>query len=43
MSRKKYTDLKQELVLSLGNAEITAANAASLSGKTVPDGERRNL
>ena len=30
---QKYTDLKQELVLSLGNAEITAANAASLSGK----------
>ena len=28
-----YTDLKQELVLSLGYAEITAANAASLSGK----------
>ncbi|MFQ7106486.1 MAG: hypothetical protein ACLRQ4_14930 [Neglectibacter timonensis] len=31
--REKYTDLKQELVLSLGDAEITAANAASLSGK----------
>ena len=31
--QKKYTDLKQELVLSLGDAEITAANAASLSGK----------
>ena len=30
---QKYTDLKQELVLSLGDAEITAANAASLSGK----------
>lgn len=31
--REKYTDLKQELVLSLGDTEITAANAASLSGK----------
>lgn len=31
--KQKYTDLKQELVLSLGAAEITAANAASLSGK----------
>lgn len=31
--KQKYTDLKQELVLSLGDAEITAANAASLSGK----------
>ena len=30
---QKYADLKQELVLSLGDAEITAANAASLSGK----------
>ena len=33
MNGKNTTDLKQELVLSLGNAEITAANAASLSGK----------
>ena len=31
--KQKYTVLKQELVLSLGDAEITAANAASLSGK----------
>ena len=31
--REKYTDLKQELVLSLGNADVTASNAASLSGK----------
>lgn len=31
--KQKYTDLKQELVLSLGDAEITATNAASLSGK----------
>lgn len=31
--KQKYTDLKQELVLSLGDAEITAANVASLSGK----------
>ena len=31
--KQKYTTLKQELVLSLGDAEITAANAASLSGK----------
>ena len=31
--KQKYTNLKQELVLSLGDAEITAANAASLSGK----------
>ena len=31
--QEKYTDLKQELVLSLGDTEITAANAASLSGK----------
>ena len=31
--KQKYDDLKQELVLSLGETEITAANAASLSGK----------
>ena len=31
--KQKYTDLKQELVLSLGDTEITASNAASLSGK----------
>lgn len=31
--RKKYENLKQELILSLGDSEITAANAASLSGK----------
>lgn len=31
--QEKYNNLKQELVLSLGDAEITAANAASLSGK----------
>ena len=31
--QQKYDDLKQELVLSLGEAEITAANAASLSNK----------
>lgn len=31
--KQKYADLKQELVLSLGDTEITAANAASLSGK----------
>lgn len=31
--KQKYTDLKQELVLSLGDTEITAANAAALSGK----------
>lgn len=31
--KQKYTVLKQELVLSLGDTEITAANAASLSGK----------
>ena len=31
--KQKYDDLKQELVLSLDDAEITAANAASLSGK----------
>ena len=31
--KQKYTDLKQELVLSVGDAEITAANAASLSSK----------
>ena len=31
--QQKYNDLKQELVLSLGENEITAANAASLSGK----------
>ena len=28
-----YEELKQELVLTLGDGEITAANAASLSGK----------
>jgi len=31
--QQKYNDLKQELVLSLGEAEITASNAASLSNK----------
>lgn len=31
--QEKYTDLKQKLVLSLDGVEITAANAASLSGK----------
>ena len=31
--KQKYTELKRELVLSLENTEITAANAASLSGK----------
>ena len=31
--KQKYADLKQELVLSIGDVEITAANAASLSGK----------
>lgn len=31
--RGHYDELKQELVLTLGDGEITAANAASLSGK----------
>ena len=31
--KQKYNDLKKELVLSLGASEVTAANAASLSGK----------
>ena len=31
--RKRYDDLKQELVLSLDGEEVTAANAAALSGK----------
>lgn len=31
--RKHYDELKRELVLTLGDGEITAANAASLSGK----------
>ncbi len=31
--REHYEELKRELVLSLGDGEITAANAASLSGK----------
>ena len=30
---ENYEDFKKELVLSLGNTEITAANAAALSGK----------
>lgn len=30
---ERYTALKQELVLTLGDGEITASNAASLSGK----------
>ena len=30
---KKYSDLRQELVLSLPDGEVTAANAASLSNK----------
>ena len=31
--QEHYTELKRELVLTLGDGEITAANAASLSGK----------
>ena len=31
--REKYDDLREELVLSLPNSEVTAANAASLSNK----------
>ena len=31
--RKHYDELKQDLVLTLGDGEITASNAASLSGK----------
>lgn len=31
--REKYDDLREELVLSLPNGEVTAANAASLSNK----------
>ena len=31
--RKRYDELKQDLVLSIGDGEITASNAASLSGK----------
>lgn len=31
--QEHYDELKQELVLTLGDGEITAANAASLSGK----------
>lgn len=31
--KKKYEDMKAELVLALPVGEITAANAASLSGK----------
>ncbi len=31
--KKKYEDMKEELVLALPEGEITAANAASLSGK----------
>lgn len=31
--KKKYEDMKAELVLALSEGEITAANAASLSGK----------
>ena len=31
--REHYDDLKRDLVLTLGDGEITAANAASLSGK----------
>ena len=30
---ERYTALKQELVLTLGDGEVTASNAASLSGK----------
>ena len=33
--KQKYTELKKELVLSLGASEVTAANAASLSGKPI--------
>lgn len=33
MEKKKYEDMKAELVLALPEGEITAANAASLSGK----------
>lgn len=31
--RKKYTDLRKELILELPDGEVTAANAASLSNK----------
>ena len=31
--RERYEDLKQELVLQLADGEVTAANAASLTGK----------
>ena len=31
--RQKYEDLKKDLVLSLSDGEVTAANSASLSGK----------
>ncbi len=31
--RKRYNELKQDLVLSLPDGEVTAANAASLTGK----------
>ena len=31
--RKRYDELKQDLVLSISDGEITASNAASLSGK----------
>lgn len=31
--RRHYDELKQDLVISLGDGEITASNAASLSGK----------
>jgi SNF2 family DNA or RNA helicase len=31
--RKRYEDFKQDLVLSLGEEEVTAANTAALSGK----------
>ena len=31
--RKRYDELKRDLVLSIGDGEITASNAASLSGK----------
>ena len=33
LKKKKYEDMKAELVLELPEGEITAANAASLSGK----------
>jgi hypothetical protein len=41
--RKRYEELKKELVLQLPDGDVTAANAATLTMKAFPDGKRCDL